>query len=178
MESIEAQNSLTDDAAVTTKPTVDAVATEAKPLPAIDSPIILSYEEYKDTNMNNSRSYDPDNEPMPANDRFHNLDHDEIRELLQSISGQVPEALPKRADGADELEHIAAHAKTICDVPYRSGKTIAFIGSMGSGKSTLINAILNKDEATQEMNAVTDYHTVAETKALIALHLERLQHYY
>ena len=63
-------------------------------------------------------------------------DLDEVRRLLGPVAGQVPVvfASARTGDGVDDLRrHIGA------------GRTAAFLGSSGVGKSTLINRLVGRD---------------------------------
>jgi hypothetical protein len=111
---------------------------------------VLGYDEWAALDIFFPDPYVAENEQMPENDRLGKMDTAEISRLLQSIEEHARSAIATAEAANEPISHgelgrLQQHARAISNFPRSSSTTVAVIGHMGVGKSTVINAVLNVD---------------------------------
>jgi hypothetical protein len=111
---------------------------------------VLGYDEWVELDIFFSDPYVAENEVMPEDDRLGKMDTAEISRLLQNIGEHSRSAIATAEATNEPIAHgelgrLQQHARDIANIPRSSSKTIAVIGHMGIGKSTMIDAILHRD---------------------------------
>jgi hypothetical protein len=92
------------------------------------------------------RSYAPSSEQPPAHPYFESVNPSEINELYLSLQGMVSNHL-ETVDNPDyELEALGRMTERLGAIKYGNNVTAVVMGAQGSGKSTLINSLLDSKD--------------------------------
>jgi ABC-type glutathione transport system ATPase component len=110
--------------------------------------------------------YKSKKETLSPGNSYFELDHKTANRALTGINNKVYVAIDDANVGNNQ--DLAAHRRTASNIErieYSPGKTIAFIGAMGAGKSTLMNEILCIDHLCE-----TSSGQVACTQVAVSYH--------
>ncbi|KAJ4317470.1 hypothetical protein N0V94_004929 [Neodidymelliopsis sp. IMI 364377] len=130
---------------------------------------LLSFSQYKARfglrNDDELIVYDPTLEQFP-DDAWYTLEHDKINNGIHEMCSQLLYALRNRQSSDSEISSLHDALKIADIVPRGKEFYAAFLGEQGIGKSSLINAVFNRDlvNVSSSSSACTTFPTIITYK--------------